>query len=333
MFPKRQQQPQQQFIRICVLGFILGLTGVRCQDVRNGDAPKPTTPPPTALTRGWRKDLAGLEGPSTRQDFSWTDRDNWRRLLERIAGARQHGSKDVPRYLVVAPTVVRPESVYGVVVGVLGGGEGHVEEEAGMVNVRAAISTQHDQQMAQAKAILTPGTFTTLSMLYVDVLSTNENKVPVRVYVVSPIVCSSCSLFYSCHVSSTLSYASTIPPLQSTLFLIPLTSPPRLPSLAPSSLIPVSLSQPAFSSLLFSQYLSLSPSTPHLPPYSPSNFTFLFPSHKPAFHPFSPHNTRPLSSNSSPPSLLSSSNSSPPSLLPFLPHLLLTRADSCVTRR
>ncbi|KAK4319923.1 hypothetical protein Pmani_009174, partial [Petrolisthes manimaculis] len=47
MFPKRQPQPQpqqQQLLRIlCVLGFfILGLTGVRCQqDVPN---PTPLTP-------------------------------------------------------------------------------------------------------------------------------------------------------------------------------------------------------------------------------------------------------------------------------------------------
>ncbi|MPC19719.1 hypothetical protein E2C01_012645 [Portunus trituberculatus] len=49
-------------------------------------------------------------------------------------------------YFVVAPTVVRPGSVYRVVVGVLMG----KERATGQIEVRAALSTVHDRQMAQA---------------------------------------------------------------------------------------------------------------------------------------------------------------------------------------
>lgn len=63
---------------------------------------------------------------------------------------RRHGGKLSPSYFVVAPTVVRPASVYRVVVGILQG----KERPTGQIEVRAALSTVHDRQMAQAHNFL-----------------------------------------------------------------------------------------------------------------------------------------------------------------------------------
>lgn len=92
MFPKRQQQ-QQHLLRLCALGFVFGLMGVRPQETTNSDVSSPML---TELRRGWRKEITDLELPSARMDFSWTDRDNWKSVLGRVTETRQRGSNEVP---------------------------------------------------------------------------------------------------------------------------------------------------------------------------------------------------------------------------------------------
>ncbi|KAK8404354.1 hypothetical protein O3P69_007576 [Scylla paramamosain] len=101
----------------------------------------------TAFKRGWKDQ----QHPLRHRGMHWngmrsSDFTKWYSGFEHSKMKRRHGGKLTPSYFVVAPTVVRPGSVYRVVVGVLMG----KERATGQIEVRAALSTMHDRQMAQA---------------------------------------------------------------------------------------------------------------------------------------------------------------------------------------
>lgn len=68
-------------------------------------------------------------------------------------------SDDFPgrSYLVLAPTMARPNSVYGVVVGVL-------RQTDGPVAVRAVLATPDDEEVAQGQEVLLPPEMKTIMM-------------------------------------------------------------------------------------------------------------------------------------------------------------------------
>nr|XP_045621040.1 CD109 antigen-like isoform X1 [Procambarus clarkii] len=145
---RRQSQP----VLILVFGLVLGLPQVIVED--------PESAKSTAFSRrGWRRydGHPGHDHTPGGGEVSKTGSDRWENVIGRFASTTPH-ARTTPSYLVVAPTVARPDSVYGVVVGVLG-------EARGPVTVHATLThPETSRHVAQGHDLLAPGEMKSIIM-------------------------------------------------------------------------------------------------------------------------------------------------------------------------
>lgn len=106
--------------------------------------------------RGWRRDGQRSHNLDLQPEAIRNDRERWRNVVGR-AGINAHREKKDPSYVVLAPTVARPNSVYRVVVGVL-------RDEGGPVSVRAVLATDSDNEITQGQEVLQPPEMKTIMM-------------------------------------------------------------------------------------------------------------------------------------------------------------------------
>nr|XP_053644079.1 uncharacterized protein LOC128696734 [Cherax quadricarinatus] len=104
----------------------------------------------TSSRRGWRQDTQQGEALTPGEETK-VNSERWKNVIGSFLSERQLQQRPTPSYLVVAPTLARPDSVYGVVVGVLG-------EARGPVSVHATLTHAHGLgQVAQGYDLLSPG--------------------------------------------------------------------------------------------------------------------------------------------------------------------------------